>query len=147
MFSKLCQLNGGCMGCCGHSFVSKEKVKEAIKKNTQELELAQPKTESQFIKFRDRRPSMDLRDGVCRNLVDKGCIHCPLHPKRQKGKDLRVGHCDVNFLCKTAKGFANWNEEKKEKFLKFIESQGLDNIEYSLKMDNGSLLEEFNQMD
>ena len=32
--SPLCQLNGGCMGCCGHDFISKKKIKEVIDKNT-----------------------------------------------------------------------------------------------------------------
>ena len=26
--SELCQINGGCMGCCGHDFTSKESIKK-----------------------------------------------------------------------------------------------------------------------
>lgn len=142
--SPLCQLNGGCMGCCGHSFVSKDKIQEAVSENTKEFKSLNPSTEEKFIVFRDRRQKMDLRDGVCRNLVnEKGNFFCPLHPVRHQGKDLRVGHCDINYLCRTAKTFEGWDEIKKRKFLRFIESRKMDNITYSMKMDDNSLLKEF----
>lgn len=144
-FSPLCQLNGGCMGCCGHDFESKEKIKQAVFKNNLEFKHANPQTEEEFMKFRDRRPNMYLRHGVCRNLVEeKGCFLCPLHPARHS-KDLRIGHCDTNYLCKTAKQFENWNEEKKKKFIAFVENKKLDNITYSIQMDNNSLLKEFTE--
>ena len=48
---------------------------------------------------------MDLRNGVCRNLIEgNGMLFCPLHPKRV-GKDLRTGHCDINYFCRTAKEY------------------------------------------
>jgi len=132
------------MGCCGHSFRSKEKIKEAVDENTKEFDSLNPQTEEKFLLFRDRRQKMDLRDGVCRNLVEeKGCFLCPLHPARHEGKDLRVGHCDTNYLCKTAKKFELWDEDQKMKFLNFIESKKMDNIAYSMKMDDNSLLHEF----
>lgn len=140
--SPLCQLNGGCMGCCGHDFGTKEQIVQAIKSNTHEFKQANPQTEIEFTKFRDRRPSSDLRDGVCRNLVETNCIHCPLHPAIH-GKDYRIGHCNVNYLCKTAREFAIWDKKKQNKFIKFIESKQLDNIEYSVQMDNGKLMQAF----
>ena len=146
-FSPLCQLNGGCMGCCGYDFLSKQKIKEAIFKNTLEFKNTNPQTEKQFLQFRDRRPSRDLRNGVCRNLVEeKGCFLCPLHPARH-GKDLRIGHCDTEYLCKTAAAFENWSEEKKKKLILFIEEKKLDNLDYSIQMDNNSLLEEFTKLE
>jgi len=127
------------MGCCGHSFISKEKIKEAITLNTTEFSRT-PSLDT----FRDRAYPSDLRLGVCRNLIEeKGCFFCPLHPARNDGKDLREGHCNVNYLCKTAKEFADWSEETKSKFIKFIEKKELDNISYSIVMDNGELLKEF----
>ncbi|MDP3990430.1 MAG: hypothetical protein Q8Q01_04465 [archaeon] len=139
IISPLCQLNGGCMGCCGHDFISKEKIKEAIVLNTKEYSQI-----TSLDTFRDRAYPSDLRSGVCRNLIEeKGCFFCPLHPARNSGKDLREGHCNVNYLCKTAKEFADWNEETKNKFMEFIRSKGLDNISYSIIMDNGELLKEF----
>lgn len=139
IISLLCQLKGGCMGCCGHGFVSKEKIKEAITLNTKEFSHI-----SSLEVFRDRAYSSDLRYGVCRNLIEeKGCFFCPLHPARNNGKDLREGHCNINYLCKTAKEFEGWEDGIKEKFLKFIENKVLDNISYSLAIDSGELLSEF----
>lgn len=147
-FTQLCQLNGGCMGCCGHDFISKEKIKLAIKKNTLEFEHAHPQTEIELLNFRDREHCMNLRSGVCRNLIEKdNQIFCPLHPDKNKGKDLRIGHCDINHLCKTAQEFESWEEKKQEQFLTFIKNKTLDNIDYSMAMDKNLLLKEFEQLD
>ena len=144
MFSPLCQLNGGCMGCCGHDFISKEKVKEAIHKNTTEFIQIKEVDEDSLVKFRDRAYASDLRHGVCRNLIEeKGRFLCPLHPARNHGKDLRIGHCNVNYFCKTAQKFALWNTGKQASFISFIEKKKLDNVAYSIMMDNGNLLQEF----
>lgn len=142
--SPLCQLNGGCMGCCGFDFPSKEKVAEAIKKNTLEFNFVNPLSEIEHLAFRERRAPMDMRDGVCRNLIqEEGCFRCPLHPARHQGKDLRIGHCDTEYLCNTAKSFAIWDAEKQQAFLAFIERKKLDNISYSILMDKGILMREF----
>ncbi len=144
ILSPLCQLNGGCMGCCGHDFGTKEQIKEAIRENTTEFLASNPKTEQQFLAFRDRAHPFDLRYGVCRNLIEeKGCNLCPLHPTRHRGKDLRINHCDVNYLCKTATLFAMWNKQRQAEFIQFIENKKLDNLTYSIVMDNNSLLGEF----
>ena len=146
VFSILCQQNGGCMGCCGHDFISKEKIKEAIRKNTLEKNHHNPKTKEEFVAFRARSHSQHLRAGVCRNLVEeKGCVLCPLHPTKHE-EDLRIGHCDVNYLCKTAKEFETWDETTQMAFLYFIQNKELDNLDYSLKMDNHSLLQEFKEI-
>jgi len=142
--SVLCQLNDGCMGCCGHNFSSKEEIKRAIDKNSKEFEDFNPKSEKEFIGFRDRAHSADLRYGVCRNLIrDNGCLSCPLHPAQHQGKDLRIGHCNTNYLCSTARDFEDWDENKKKSFLIFIKSKKLNNIEYSINLDNVSILREF----
>ncbi|MBI2102315.1 hypothetical protein HYT55_00615 [Candidatus Woesearchaeota archaeon] len=144
LLSPLCQLSGGCMGCCGHDYPSAEKIRDAIRENTTEFKAANPQTEQEFLQFRDRRSPMDLRFGVCRNLIlESGCNFCPLHPARHQGKDLRINHCDINYLCKTAKIFETWSDEKQQRFVLFIESKKLDNITYSLKMDKSLLLNEF----
>ena len=140
--SPLCQLNGGCMGCCGHDFGTREQIVEAITKNTNEFKEANPRTEEEFIKFRNRRPSSDLRNGVCRNLIETNCIHCPLHPSIHK-EDLRIRHCNIDYLCSSARDFATWEKDKQDQFVEFIRSKKLDNITYSMQMDNGKLKEEF----
>ncbi len=145
-FSPLCQLNGGCMGCCGHDFGTKEELAEAIKKNTSELKVANPQTKEEFIQFRDRAHPSDLRSGVCRNLIDeKGCFLCPLHPARHE-EDLREGHCDIHYLCKSAKEFELWDEHTKKAFVYFIKSKELSNLDYSIQMDKNIILKEFKEL-
>ncbi len=135
------------MGCCGHSFESKEKVQEAIHKNTVEFLELNPQNDSEMVRFRDRAMAMDLRSGVCRNLIEnEGQFYCPLHPTRNSGRELRDGHCDINHLCKTAKDFASWEKEKQEDFLNFIRRRHLDNLDYSMKIDRGELLEKFKSL-
>lgn len=146
-FTILCQLNGGCFGCCGHDFGTKEELKKALEENITELKLINPKTELELLQFRDRFPVLDLKYGLCHNLIQKEAqFICPLHPAQNKGKDLRVGHCDINYLCPTAQAFARWDEAQQKQFLIFIEQQKLDNIDYSLKMDNHSLMKEFEKI-
>src|SRR3989344_1913010 len=137
----LCQLNKGCMGCCGHDFDSVEKIKEAIKLNIQEFELVNKDDEQGLLGFRDRADAYDLRFGVCRNLIESDRkLFCPLHPALHQGKDLRDGHCEIDHLCTTAKEFAKWSPEKQDQFISFIKAKKLDPVEYSLQMDNNQLL-------
>ena len=132
------------MGCCGHGFNSKEKIKEAIRDNTLEFNKNKEKSEENLLAFRNRAYVMDLKDGVCRNIIEQdGRIFCPLHPALNKGKDLRLGHCDAHHLCPTAKEFLMWDKEKQDKFVRFIEKEKLDNVEYSMQMDNGELWKRF----
>jgi hypothetical protein len=132
------------MGCCGRNFPSKEKIREAIKKNTFEFKELNPQTRKELIKFRDRALPQDLRNGVCRNLIEKKeRFLCPLHPKQNNGKDLREGHCDVDYLCLAAKEFMGWSRERQKEFLKFIDDKELDKIQYSIEMGDDSLLKEF----
>ena len=143
-FSPLCQLNGGCMGCCGNNYISAKFVARAIKDNTREFRAVNSFSESDLLKFRDRASATSLRHGVCRNLIDRdGKLLCPLHPVLNKGKDLRIGHCDVEYFCQTALKFAHWDTRKQEDFVTFIQKKKLDNINYSLKMVEGELLREF----
>jgi hypothetical protein len=143
-FTPLCQLNGGCMGCCGHDFGSVEQIKEATTKSTKQFNGLNPKSRKEFISFKERYHVNNLNHGVCRNLIqEKGCFTCPLHPARHKGDDLRINHCDVSHLCDTAKEFEKWHKSKQEKFIEFIEKKELNNVEYSLMMDNGNLMKEF----
>ncbi|MFC1801323.1 hypothetical protein ACFLZB_02575 [Nanoarchaeota archaeon] len=135
----LCQFNGGCMGCCGHDYKNVKSVKEAIRKNTLEF-----KDFDDLEKFRDRAGKWDLRSGVCKNVIMvKGKVFCPLHPARNKGVDLRAGHCDVNYFCKTVKEFEKWNRERQKEFLDFLKKKKLGVIEYGIKIDDDSLLKEF----
>lgn len=143
----LCQLNGGCLGCCGHGFPEKQELKEAIKKNTLEFQNLNPQTTLQLLKFRDRAHPYDLRNGLCRNLIQKkDQLLCPLHPGQNQGNDLRINHCDLDHLCLTAQEFNRWGRDTQQKFLFFIRNKNLDSINYSLQMNRGELLQEFKNL-
>lgn len=132
------------MGCCGHSFPSKKKVIEAIEDNIQEFRFLHPQTREELLKFRDRFPKIALRNGVCYNLIRKnGQLLCPLHPLQNQGKELREGHCEVDHLCNTAVQFNSWNSDLQKKFLGWIALKNLDNIDYSLGMEDNYWLIEF----
>ncbi|MFH0978547.1 MAG: hypothetical protein V1837_04565 [Candidatus Woesearchaeota archaeon] len=137
--SRLCQINHtGCFGCCGHTFGSKDEADIAIKKNT--LEFAEYTDKREFM-----NRSQELREcGICRNLIrlPNGKLGCPLHPAVNE-EDLRVGHCDVEHLCKAAQLFDSWDEKKQKKFLRFIKKQKLDWYDYSIKIDNDELINAF----
>lgn len=136
------------MGCCGHDFISEKKISEAIELNTKEYNGLLEKSEENLGRFRERAHRNELRYGVCRNLVSMdGCVGCPLHPSLHEGKDLREGHCDAGYLCKTAKAFEGWDGEKQNSFILFVEGKKLGNIAYSLQMDRDELLGEFERLE
>lgn len=132
------------MGCCGNSYPSKKKMQEAIANNSQEFRYLHPGTREDLIKFRDRFPKTALRHGVCYNLIERnGRFFCPLHPALHNGKDLREGHCDIDHLCNTAVQFNSWDKERQQEFLELLKSKNFDNLDYSIAMENDSLLIEF----
>lgn len=141
----LCQLDElglSCIGCCGHNFGTKEELESSILKNTLEHNDAE-----HMLTFRDRAKKENLRkSGLCRNVIEKnGRYFCPLHPLQNNGKELRKGHCDIGYECKTFFEFNSWAKKKQDSFIKFLEKKHLDNIDYSIGIDSGSLLKEFKQ--
>lgn len=143
----LCQLEElglTCLGCCGHDFKSMKEVMKAIDKNTSEFQdfTENPKG------FRDRHPCNIVRvAGVCYNVVwrDKGRtkVFCPLHPEAAGKPDLRQGHCRPEHLCRTSLKFNSWSDKRQQEYMEFLKSKNLNWYEYSIKTDNGKLLEEF----
>jgi hypothetical protein len=135
-----------CMGCCGNHFTTKEEIMEAVKKNTLEYNSINDK-----IKFRDRNKKDLVRGcGVCNNIIyqdkDMKKIMCPLHPyfnNEEEKKDIRENHCDIHYLCKTAFIFSIWNKDKQDKFIQFIKEKKLDWFDFSMGMDKGLFLKEF----
>ncbi|MBS3128776.1 hypothetical protein J4410_06560 [Candidatus Woesearchaeota archaeon] len=140
--TELCQLDGrSCFGCCGRKWGTKEEVLSQIQKNTDELVQIKERTQ-----FRLRSEPDDLPHGSCRNLVYDGTTAktcCPLHPARNEGKDLRVGHCDIYYLCPTAKKFNVWERDKQERFIAFLRKHDDKVYEYSMKMDQNWYLKQF----
>ncbi len=141
--SNVCQIDDlTCFGCCGNNYKTKDEVLIGIKKNTKEFEdwISLEKPVKDFL-----RRMRFVRDcGVCFSVIEKdGKVFCPGHPELNNGNDLREGHCDIHYLCKTAYFYKEWDDKKKEKFIKFIKSKNLEWYEFSIGMDNDSLLKEF----
>jgi ferredoxin-thioredoxin reductase catalytic subunit len=135
-----------CVGCCGKDFTSREEIEKAVRKNTKDFIAINNK-----IKFMKRKDNEFLHDsGICRNIIytneDEDDVMCPLHPcfnDTKEVKDIRKGHCEIEYLCKTAYVFNNFSEEKKKIFRKFILGKDLDWLEFSVGMNEGTFLEEF----
>ncbi|MBT7902669.1 hypothetical protein HN587_02325 [Candidatus Woesearchaeota archaeon] len=155
--SNLCHvLDLSCIGCCGSKFSSKSTVAKGIQSNTLEFKrvVNDPLDLESLKSFRDRHPKKKLHEsGICRNLVynpNSDRIFCPIHPEQcgvdHRHGDLRTGHCDILHVCKAAFMFELWHDEKKKEFIKFLRkkrSKGLSWYEFSQKMDDDSLLYEF----
>ncbi|MFP4424681.1 MAG: hypothetical protein ACLFP2_05655 [Candidatus Woesearchaeota archaeon] len=128
-----------CMGCCGRDYCNRKEVIESIRENTREFK------HHDLISFRDRADCI-RSSGVCRNVIfaneEETQVMCPLHPE-VCGEDLREGHCDVKYLCKTAYLFKEWDRKKQDAFIEFIKKKNLDWFSFSMGMDDDSLLEEF----
>jgi len=144
----LCQMPEiglSCFGCCGNNYANKKKLMRDINKNT--LEFDNKKSTSQFMtRHKELRSS-----GICASLILKDDkFFCPGHPAINSGRDYRNldPDCDKDFLCKTFGLFQHWDEDKQKKFLEFLKEKkdsGMDIFTYSIRMDNNSLLKEFEE--
>lgn len=154
---QLVELGLSCFGCCGFDFTSKEEMKEAIDKNTFEFQDFVNEKDITLIDlkgFKERTPSGTLRlCGICYNLTwfdrDKRLVFCPLHPKAgdYECSDLRLGHCNPDFMCKTAFEFRRWSKDNQDRYIRFIKEKDLDWYDYSILTENDSLLKEFEGID
>ena len=94
--------------------------------------------------FRSRAETMLSPSGACKALIVKdGRVICGLHPMQNCGEDFRDRTCQKDFLCDTFKKFNSWPSSRQKDFLKFVEAKHLSNYLYSMGMDSGSLLKEF----
>lgn len=139
----LCQLKElelSCFGCCGNEYSNKKKLIRDIKRNT--IEFEKSKSLSKYISR-----TTELRDsGICANLVFKERkFFCPGHPKLNGNRDYRNldPDCEKEHICKTYSLFQKWDKGKRQQFLSFLKLKNLDSYIYSIKMDNTSLLKEF----
>src|SRR4030042_5808806 len=93
--------------------------------------------------FRSRSETVLSRCGACKALIKKeGHIVCGLHPL-QNGEDWRDKNCERDFLCDTFRQFLRWPKVKQDRFLRFIEGKNLSHYSYSMGMDSGRFLKEF----
>ena len=111
-----------------------------IKKNS--LEFKNKKSISQFMS----RTTNLRSSGICANLILKDIqFSCPGHPALHNGRDYRNldPDCDKEHICKTYGLFQQWDKEKRKQFLDFLKTKKFDNYTYSIRMDNNSILKEF----
>ncbi len=153
------ELGISCYGCCSPGLTTEKEVLRDIQENTielnEELEKEQD-NETALINFKKRYDNDEFpKSGVCFNLVQfsETCFACPLHnkineivPKEQlegPKKDLRIGHCDVNFECETFIYYKLMSGEQKKKFVEWVKNKGYNVHKYSIENIEGRLIKEF----
>ena len=145
VFSELCAFGKFyCFGCCiiDNARPSRKDLANAFKCNT--INYKQFKS---LKKFAERPNTGDVRAcGVCNNLVIKNNkVLCPLHPGLA-GEDLRKRtFCFKNYLCDTAEKYNEWPKEKQKAFLKFVKKKNPDWYTFSMFIEDGTWLKEFNR--
>ena len=153
------EINLSCYGCCGRHLKSKEAVEKDIEENTRDFSRIDIPSTVRLLDFRDRfsKDNGDVKgSGICSNLVKFRCgvVACPLHKLINKivpadefmaihRKDLRWGHCDVNFECRSVKIFKKLPEDERRRFLNWIREQRFDNYKYSKLMVDGVLIKRY----
>ncbi len=157
----VCQLkNISCFGCCGRKFKSKASVTKQINSNTYEFRKIRVVSSLNLLRFRDRFSDDNWAvsdSGVCTNLVkfDNGVFACPLHKnindlvdKKEflfiSQKDLRWGHCDVNFECETVKIYKRLDDKIKKEYIEWLlKLTDIDDYSYSVLNVDGVLIKRF----
>lgn len=138
-FSKICyipSLGLSCFGCCGHHFQNKEVMEKFFDNNSATLKkyLGEGKT---YTDFMNREYLVDSCGG-CYSLIrekdekGKDQYACAVHPLRIGGKDIRVGYCEHDYLCKTAAHVNKMTHEEKDLFYEFLKAQKFDSFTYSI---------------
>lgn len=133
-FSKICYIPGlklSCFGCCGHHFAGKRALHSFFAKNKRELKkyLESGKTHKDFM---NREPLLSTC-GACYSLIrDKGMYVCAVHPNRIGRPDIRVKHCDYDYLCKGASFVNNLDEGERKLFYQFLKAKKFDSFDYSI---------------
>jgi len=135
----LCQLKQfSCFGCCGNHWAAKKDVLLQFDRNTKMFKQMSKET------FSKRGEQYLSSSGGCKSLIKKGSkIICPLHPKQNDDKDYRDKLCDKNFFCETFKKFKQWPGETQNRFVEFVLAKKLNHYTYSMGMDGGAFLKEF----
>ncbi|MFW6285966.1 MAG: hypothetical protein ACOC16_02235 [Nanoarchaeota archaeon] len=150
-----------CYGCCGRNYTDKKDIIKDIQDNTKDFKKLILHTKFNLYNFRERfsRDSWKVKkSGICSNLVKfrNGLYACPLHisinkiiPKSEfrflSKKDLRWGHCDVNFKCITVEIFKKLNNNQKQQYIKWIKNLKIDSHNYSINNIQGKLIKQFLQ--
>lgn len=158
----ICQISDiklSCWGCCGRDYTSKEEVEKDIEDNTIDFKKIKIIAKFNLLQFRERFSSNRWavkKSGICSNLIKfkNGIYACPLHKsinelipkeiyKYPSKEDLRWGHCDVNFKCKSVDIFEQLNNKQKQDYINWIKQQDIDHYTYSISNINASLIRKY----
>ncbi len=144
-FSKICfipSLSLSCFGCCGHHWKDKRTLHAFFDRNQKILDKYRSQGRS-YQEFMNREQLVSSCGG-CYSLVrdkddnGKDRYVCGVHPLRigeqpgPNGKDIRVGYCEHDYLCKSAAHVNKMTDEEKRFFYQFLKEQEFDAFEYSL---------------
>jgi hypothetical protein len=153
--TSLCQnkdLGLSCFGCCGNNYTTRKDVLRDIRINTLRFEKYKerfdlPAQKEAFFGFLNAVSSDIRQSGVCKLLVyldkKRRLVGCPLHPGQNNGKDFRDNHCEKYHQCKANFLFTKWPKQKQKLFIQFLKDKNLDFYEYSIRLDNDQLINEF----
>lgn len=154
------EINLSCWGCCGRDFKNQKEIEKDILENTIVFNKINFPMCFNLLNFRDRfsKNSFDLKkSGICSNLVyfkKENIFACPLHKNINKligknvvfnknKKDLRYGHCDVNYKCITVKIFENFSKKEKKDYILWIKKQNFNHYKYSIGNVNGTIIKKY----
>jgi hypothetical protein len=137
---QLPQLNLSCFGCCGYDYASEDKLKKQIATNTWRFNKMYTSKEA----FAETTIGV-TEAGCCKAVIEfeDGTVGCPLHPKKNDGKDLRTGDCLRNYECNTLRHYKTWRKNRRLLFLEHVVRGNFDTYSYSMANANSSLIMSF----
>jgi len=129
-----------CFGCCGYDWAPIERLKKQVAMNTWRFTKMYSSREA----FADTTVGV-TEVGICKGVInlDDGSVGCPLHPKRNGGKDLRAGDCLRNYECNALRQYKKWPEEKRLAYLEHIVRGNYDTYSYSMANANNRVIISF----
>lgn len=139
MKTNLCQYKHlSCYGCCGHSWASYQAINAQLRENTRIFSILDR------AEFRSRAETNLAPCGACKALIIKNDhVICGLHPMQNRGEDWRDKTCERGHFCETFRKFMSWPSSKQRRFLRFIDGKKLSHYTYSMGIDSGKFLKEF----
>ncbi len=146
IFSVICNvpsLGLSCFGCCGHHFKDKATMQKFFDENKELLAKYLEEGKS-YEDFMNRERLLDPCGG-CYSLMreedeaGREQYYCGVHPFRI-GREIRVGYCDHDYLCKTAAHVQKMTAAEKHLFYQFLKEQKFDSFQYSMINANETVL-------
>ena len=137
---QLPELHLSCFGCCGYDYASEDKLKKQIETNTFRFNKMYNSKEA----FAETTIGV-TEVGVCKAVInfEDGTVGCPLHPKKNDGKDLRTGDCLRNYECNALRQYKGWGKPRKRAFLEHVARGNFNTYTYAMANANSTLIMSF----